>query len=632
MKEKFSVPNNKYGYRWDIQGLRAIAVLGVVIFHINPRILPGGYIGVDVFFVISGYLIIGIIWRDLLKGDFSLIHFYSKRVQRLFPALFILVLVSSIAAYFILLPDETTNFSKSLMATLFYVSNFYFYFEADYFNSAMEFAPLLHTWSLSVEEQFYLIFPIILMLVFSKNKTQIFKVLFVFTILSLLLSQIVIYWDESFAFYSSPTRFFQFTIGGLIAINLQKNTIPEALNDKLGSLGLIVIILCMFIYSNHTLFPGVNALIPTLGTALVLFTGQKSGYVTLLLSNKFFKLIGNSSYSLYLWHWPLIVFYKLEVSPSLNKVDQISLLFLSILFGYISWKYIEKTTRFKYTKYKYFSPIYLATGSILFVIILSLFTLNGMPNRYTEKQLRYAEYLNYHMSSYSRQGKCFLTSSFDDIKYFNKNECISHTKGKKNYLLIGDSHAAHFYSALYENKENNETISQVTASGCKPTLAYRGKDRCTNLVRWAYEELIIDKHFDTIILSARWQSFHNTSLIETVNMLLPYANHIVVFGNSMEYTQPLPRLLAKLSDDEDIKRIFEIAGKYKKLSQLDESMKIDLSMKGVNYISILDIMCDKDKCKTTTLEDIPVSPDYGHFTHEGACYIIEQIRKKLFTR
>ena len=619
--------NNKYGYRWDIQGLRAIAVLGVVIFHINPGMLPGGYIGVDVFFVISGYLIMGIIWRDLLKGDFSLIHFYSKRVKRLFPALFVMVLASSIAAYFILLPDETTNFAKSLMATLFYVSNFYFYSEADYFNTAMKFAPLLHTWSLSVEEQFYLIFPIILMLVFSKNKTQIFKVLFVFTILSLLFSQISIYWDESFAFFASPTRFFQFTIGGLIAINLQKNTIPKALNDKLGSLGLIVIVLCMFIYNQHTLFPGVNALIPTLGTALVLFTGQKPGYVTLFLSNKFFKLIGNSSYSLYLWHWPLIVFYKLEVSPSFNKFDQISLLFLSMLFGYLSWKYIEKTTRFRHTQYKYFSPIHLATGSSLFVIILSLFALNGMPYRYTEKQLRYTVS---DMSNNYREGKCFLTSGFDDIKYFNKNECISHTKGMKNYLLIGDSHAAHFYSALYESKEKNETISQVTASGCKPTLGYIGKDRCTNLVRWAYEELIIDKHFDTIILSARWQSFNRKSLIETVNMLLPYANHIVVFGNSMEYVQPLPRLLAKSS--EDIKWIFEAAGKYQKLSQLDESMKMDLSMEGVHYISILDVMCDKDECKTTTLEDIPISPDYGHFTYAGAYYIIEHIREKLFTR
>ncbi len=623
--------NIKTGYRWDIQGLRAIAVLGVVIFHINPSRLPGGYIGVDVFFVISGYLIMGFIWRDLIAGDFSLTRFYTKRIQRLFPALFVMVVASSIAAYFILFPEETIDFTKSLIATLFNVSNFYFYSEADYFNSAMKFSPLLHTWSLSVEEQFYLIFPIILMFIFEKNKIQISKILFILTIIFFSLSEILIYWDESFAFFSSPTRFFQFTIGGLVALNIQKNNISKILNDSLGGLGLIIIILCMLIYNDKTLFPGINALIPTFGAALVLFTANKPGYTNLFLSNKLFQLIGNSSYSLYLWHWPLIVFYKLGFHQNLNTFDQVLLFCGSILFGYISWKFIENTTRFKKTNHKSFNPIHLAIGTSFFISILSLFALSGLNYRFTEKQIKATQYLNYNSSNF-RGGKCFLTSGYNDIKYFDKTECISHRNGMKNILLIGDSHAAHFYSALQANKNEHETITQVTASGCRPILQYKGEDRCTDLIKWAYKELIIDKHFDTIILSARWSMNERENLVETVNMLLNHTNQVVILGHTMEYLQPLPRLLAKLPEDKDTRLIYKTAGKYQELFTIDEFIKSSFTMKGVKYISILDILCNKNGCITTTPEDIPIAFDYGHFTHEGAYYIIEQINTEIFNR
>ena len=624
--------SKKY-YREDIQGLRAIAVLGVVLFHINPASLPGGYIGVDVFFVISGYLIMGFIWRDLLKGEFNLISFYTKRVKRLFPALFTMVIASSIAAYFILMPQETTGFFKSLISTLFYFSNFYFYAESNYFNSAMQFSPLLHTWSLSVEEQFYIFFPIILMLIYTRRKVHLFKILLALAIISLFLSEVLIYWDQSFSFFSSPTRFFQFIIGGLVSITLQKQIFSKTTNDYLSGVGLIIIILCMFLYSDTTSFPGLNALLPSFATALILFSGENSRYTNIFLSNPLFKLIGNSSYSLYLWHWPLIVFYKLEFNSNTNTFEQISLLIVSILFGYLSWKYIENTTKALHTE-RNLKPIYLSLGVSLLTISLTFVAFKNLPSRSLEKEAlasKYQKYLNYSSSQF-RAGKCFLTSKYNNIDFFDKTECIQYAQDKKNYLLIGESHAAHYYSALYENKKDDETISQITASGCYPILAYKGSKRCTDLVRWAYEDLIIKKHFHTIILSARWRNLDKKSLIQTINMLLKHTDNVVILGPTMEYQQPLPRLLMNLALDEDTKSIYKTAGKYQEISETDNLMKSGLTGPRVKYISVLNLLCDIDGCSTITPTGVPIAFDYGHFTHSGASYIIKQIETDIFSR
>ncbi|MDQ7083868.1 MAG: acyltransferase [Sulfurovum sp.] len=272
-------------FRWDIQGLRAISVLFVLIFHINPDVLPGGYLGVDIFFVISGYLILGFIWKHLTQNTFSLFQFYTKRMYRLAPAFLVLVLISTIVGYFVLLPNEGIHYIQSLVSTLFYYSNFYFYSQADYFNSTMEFAPLLHTWSLSVEEQFYIVFPIILLLIYKVKKDRIIPLLLFLALLSLCFSQLAIYYEhDSFAFFASPTRFFQFIIGGLVSIAVPKNTLSRSLNDILMLLGLAIIGLTVYFYTPQTATPGINAILPSLGAVLVLYSGVNTKYTGLLFN------------------------------------------------------------------------------------------------------------------------------------------------------------------------------------------------------------------------------------------------------------------------------------------------------------------------------------------------------------
>lgn len=616
-------------YRWDIQGLRAIAVLAVVIFHINPKLLSGGYIGVDVFFVISGYLIMGIIWRDLESGDFSLTSFYARRMRRLFPALFVMVAISSLGAYFILLPNENIDFNKSLIATLFNISNFYFYLEADYFNDMMEFAPLLHTWSLSVEEQFYLLSPMVLIYIFTKQKAKILLILVALFILFLLLSQIAIYYDKSFAFFASPTRFFQFILGGVVAISLQKNLLSKTKNDFMGAVGLLMIMLSLYFYDKSTVFPGVNALFPSMGTALILFSGQNSRYISWLLSNRIFKLIGNASYSIYLWHWPLIVFYKLEFSPSLSRVEQLGLFLGSLVIGYLSWKYIEQTTRKNsQTNLKSIYTVIAISFALSAMAFLVIYKISIDSLAYKNRAYKYLEY----NASKFRSGECFLTSEYDGIEFFNKSRCVTHTKNKKNYLLIGDSHAAHFYSALEELKKEGETITQITASGCHPTLPYSGVKRCQDLFKWAFEELVVEKRFETIILSAHWKYPEKESLLKSINYLKKYTNHIIVLGANMEYLQSLPRLLIALPKEGKTDMIYKTAGRYQDVSSVDYYMKSYLKLDGVRYISILHILCDQESCRTITDDGTPINFDSSHLTHKGALYIMQEIAPNLFDR
>jgi len=619
-------------YRWDIQGLRAIAVLAVVLFHINPTWLPGGYIGVDIFFVISGYLIMGFIWRDLKQERFSLLNFYTKRVYRLFPALFVTVLLSSIAAYFILLPNEGEIYLKSMISTLFYVSNFYFYTEANYFNDAMEYYPLLHTWSLSVEEQFYMLFPLILMFIYRKKMKHVLTILLLLGLVSLMLSQWFVNEDASFAFFSSPTRFFQFIIGGLIAIYLQGHKVAKRGSDIGVIVGLGIIFYTLYFYSEKTLFPGVNALLPSLGAGLVMYFGINAGYTKLFLENKLINLIGNASYSIYLWHWPLLVFYKLKFSPSLSTKEQLALLLISIFLGILSWYFIENKFRKTNMRNVSLRPIVKVIGlsSLISLVTVLIFIYHPYKKlRYKDKANAYLK----HNTSDFRAGTCFLTSKYNDVKFYDKQKCVAYKEGKKNYLLFGDSHAAHFYSAFATLIKDDETLTQVTTSGCNPLLPYRGAKRCIGLNKWAYEELIREKHFDVIVLSALWFSIHKKDFQYSLTQLAKYTDTLVVFGPSMSYKQPLPRLLLNLQKGEDSTQIYKSAGLYEKLALMDKALKSYVStMDNVKYISVLDTLCDKKGCKTITPDGTPINFDDSHLTHEGALYILKQVEDKVFKR
>lgn len=609
----------KNTYRLDIQGLRAIAVLCVVIFHISPEHLPGGFIGVDMFFVISGYLIIGHIARDLKNNAFSLLTFYSKRVVRLFPAYIVLMIFCFIFAYFLLLPSEFSHYINSAITSLFYVSNFWFYSQSGYFDNALQMSPLLHTWSLSVEEQFYIVFPLLLMWISLKSQRFVITVLVIIAIISFLISELQLNNSAPMAFFLSPFRFWQFIIGGLLSLVYLK--IPSKNVGTIAAItGLTGIIFCLFFYNKNTSFPGVNALIPTFATALLIYSGTNNNIVTSrLLSWPIATFFGHISYSFYLWHWPIIIFYKYAIDYTITRYHMLAVFLLSVLLGYLSYKFVESPTR----KIKLPSK-YTIVGSLLLsgvFCIIMFFSIKLHDENISADKKKLASYLNYKPDESQRLGSCFLTSLHNDSSYFKKSTCVEFDPNKKNILLIGDSHAAHWYGAMQSDLMNNETLTQITVTGCKPIIAYEGREVCTQIVRWAYEELLKEKTFDIIILSARWKNRDIASLKETINLLKKYNSDIVVLGPIVEYEQDLPRILAVFGENNTSGYAY-----YQKIKSYDLVFKNALKSSPARYISVIDLVCkDDNHCISVADDNIPLQFDYGHLTESGA----ELLLKKL---
>lgn len=612
------------GFRWDIQGLRAMAVLAVVLFHINPELLPGGFLGVDVFFVISGYLIMGFIWRDLHNGSFNLLDFYSRRVRRLFPALFVMIFFTTIGVYFLLLPEETANYAKSMVSTLFYVSNFYFYSESDYFDAGLQFAPLLHTWSLSVEEQFYIIFPLLLAVIYRKQAAKALGILVLIAFASFVLSEYLVHADPSLAFYLSPARFWQFIAGGLLSVSASRFRIGNLAGTALGAVSLLALLFCFLVYDETTPFPGVNAALPTIATVALIVAGSCSKPVYQLLACAPARFFGNISYSLYLWHWPVIIFYKLSVKSLPAMQDQMVMLLVSILLGYLSWRYIETAgKRFRFSGQAW-RPIALSLSASMVFTLAGIFAFNGLSYRYTQAQVNYSAFMNYDMAGY-REGTCFLSSKADDVKFFDPKQCMQYHPAQRNILLIGDSHAAHWYSALAATEQGNVTLSQVTASGCKPVMPPEGKKRCTDLMHWAYEEMLAGKRFERIILSARWVDEDIPALRDTINVLRNYTDDIVVLGPVVEYNMSVARLLAMNYSDIKIGEFRQ----YDTIKRYDEDLLKGLSGSVAHYVSVLNTICPPNNgCMMTTHDGVPMQFDYGHLTHEGALELVKIMRDR----
>ena len=355
-------------YRKEIDGLRALAVLSVIFFHGGLKWFSGGYIGVDIFFVISGYLITSIILREKEAGNFSIAAFYERRARRILPALFFIILICIPFAWFWLLPHELKDFGKSIAAVAIFASNILFWRETDYFATDAELIPLLHTWSLAVEEQFYLIFPLFMSLFWALGKRWLIGIICLITFLSLALTE----WSwRHFAeanFFLIPTRAWELMIGALVAFHLNKNQQPSSIFRHLGSILGIGLILFSIILLDKTLpFPSLYALAPTIGTALILIFTTTDTLVYKLLSQKVFIGIGLISYSAYLWHQPIFVFARISgmAEPNLWIITLLSM--FTLLLAYFSWRFIELPFRNKqrFSRKQIFSASLIASLTLI---------------------------------------------------------------------------------------------------------------------------------------------------------------------------------------------------------------------------------------------------------------------------
>lgn len=341
-------------YRPEIDGLRTVAVIPVILFHAGFSTFSGGFVGVDVFFVISGYLITTIILSEMEQGTFSIANFYERRARRIVPALFLIMLISMLFAWFWLLPSDMKDFSQSLVAVSLFSSNILFWLETDYYAADSELTPLLHTWSLAIEEQYYLLFPLFLMLMWRFRKRWIFGSFLLIAGISLTTAQWGAQHKPTATFYLLPTRGWELAIGAGIAFcflyrteAMRRLLSHKLLDEILAAIGLLMIGYAIFAYDKNTPFPSSYALVPTIGAMLIIVFSSSRTMVGKLLSTKPMVAVGLISYSAYLWHQPMFAFIRYMSFPEPSVLIFLGLIIFTFLFSFLSWKFIEKPFRKK---------------------------------------------------------------------------------------------------------------------------------------------------------------------------------------------------------------------------------------------------------------------------------------------
>ena len=449
-------PSHAIAYRPEIDGLRAIAVLAVVFYHAGLG-CPGGYVGVDVFFVISGYLITSLILKDLRQGTFSLAAFWERRIRRIFPASAVCVLVTLVAGFFLLLPDDLENLGKSAIAQTLMVANFYFWRTTNYFGGANEEKPLLHTWSLAVEEQFYLFFPLLLLLLFRfpgfRRPGRLIGLMLAGAAISLALAMWGVTHQPFATFFLLPTRVWELLCGAIIAA-LPATAIPQSrwLREGGSWLGLAAILAPVWLYNEKTLFPGLAALPPCIGTALLIWANGANAagpppaqtLPARILSLRAVVFIGLISYSLYLWHWPVIAFSKYWGDPHLAVSHSWFLVGLSFVLALGSWRYVETPFRRKQLSRNGRVLTMQATACSLVILLAgSLLSLNrGYPRRLPESTAVIDRAIREDGLRRSRFGGITKNA---DIKAIDNdlipNFGAPHDGKSLDMVLLGDSHA-----------------------------------------------------------------------------------------------------------------------------------------------------------------------------------------------
>lgn len=418
-------------YRPEIDGLRALAVLPVIFFHAGFQTFSGGFVGVDVFFVISGYLITTIILADLESGEFSIINFYERRARRILPALFLVVLVCIPLAWVFLSRADLSSFSKSLVAVSLFLSNIFFWRDGGYFETVAELKPLLHTWSLAVEEQYYLLFPLFLILAKKLGRRWTYCLLVLTAVVSLIAAQWGAIHKPLAAFFLLPTRAWELAIGALIALHCSsqdKGNVSGRTKQVLSISGLMLIIGAVFTVDKETPFPSFYALVPTFGAALIILYGTSNTLIGALLGHKVFVGVGLISYSAYLWHLPLFAFARNHFQ---NQNDKLMLILsvTSLILAAMSWRFIEKPFRNRQSISRCVVFMFSVIGSLFFMAIgfSSSYFLGSSSVSVDESEL--AGLLTKHKAVYA--------SNFNDrkfIKYRIKYESLT-----PDLIVVGSS-------------------------------------------------------------------------------------------------------------------------------------------------------------------------------------------------
>lgn len=511
------LPQQKREYRPDIDGLRAVAVLAVVVFHAFPTLLRGGFVGVDVFFVISGYLISGIIFRGLQNDNFSFTTFYSHRVKRIFPALLLVLAASFAAGWFVLLPNEFTQLGKHIATGAGFIQNFALWFEDGYFNTASELKPLMHLWSLAVEEQFYIVYPVLIWLLW-RARLNLMISIFAIALVSFALNVTTISTDSVRVFFSPQYRFWELMAGCILSyiqVFPQSRTAAflracrehapvrlqgARLNDVASLAGLFLILATAGAVSEQVLFPGWWALPPVVGAFLLIAAGPQAWVNRTILSHRFVVSIGLISYPLYLWHWPLLSFARIVESSTPNPAIRASAVALAIVLSWLTYKLVERPIR--YGDRRSFATPALCT------LMIGVAGVGYLTNFNAGFSFRHERLLEAN-SQFGWNGLVFNQDCVSAFPQLAGEHCNLSKRAEPTTALLGDSHSNALYPGLAQIADSKgEVVVNFARGGCTPFFDVashqRGKtDYCADYTNRALELSETLPSVRTIILSSR---------------------------------------------------------------------------------------------------------------------------------
>jgi peptidoglycan/LPS O-acetylase OafA/YrhL len=619
-------------YRADIDGLRALAIIPVLFYHVGVPGFGGGFVGVDIFLVISGYLICGMIDADIRDGTFSLASFYKRRILRILPALLAMLLVTSILAYLYFLPVELQDYSRSLAGAIGSVANIYFAQMAGYFDGPAETKPLLHTWSLGVEEQFYFIVPLAMLLATRLVPKRVKLLFAIGAALSFAAAFAVSYRNESFVFYLTPFRAWELGLGALLAIGFIPAPKGRFLSEACGAIGLTLMLGVILLGSPSTPLLRMTSL-ASVGATLVIASSQRGvSLVGRLLSLWPIVFIGLISYSLYLWHWPLTVFQRTDALFSVESpaAAKLTLIAMSVGLAFLSWKLIELPFRAlarKTSKLAVFTSASTAMVSTLALCALILVA-GGAPSRFPQRVVAIGSYLAYDSSAAFRTGHCFLLTNRQQIDI---ETCMTPDPKRPNYLLVGDSHAAHLWLGL-SSAMPEVNIMQATASMCRPaipTVSALDTRVCPKLMQFVFHDFLDTRKVDKVVLAASWKDEDLVDLSHTLDVLKQQGVDATVLGPIVEYENALPRLLV----DEILRDNPSAAGAMRRpgIRERDQAMRRMVAAHGAAYLSVYDAVCRDGRCDEFVQGDVPIQFDAGHLTAQGSIEVGRRLAP-LFVR
>lgn len=571
-------------YRPDIDGLRAVAVLSVVIFHAFPKFLQGGFIGVDVFFVISGFLISTIIFKSLDLGVFSAQEFYKRRIKRIFPALLVVLVTSYVVGWYVLLSDEYAQLGSHIASGAGFVSNFTLLSESGYFDNSAETKPLLHLWSLGIEEQFYIVWPLLLIAAW-KKKFNLLVLAALFTILSFYLNLVGVDKDATAAFYSPHTRFWELLCGSMLAwVSQYKSATLHEIKSRIDSrflsmlstgkeapsfslvsnlqsvLGVALLILGFMFISKDVGFPGSWAAIPVVGAVMLIAAGPGAWFNRTILSSKLLVWVGLISFPLYLWHWPVLTFARIVNGDVPDVGTRIAAVILSIAFASLTYRFVERPVRTGgggNCKVYALAALMASVGGVGFLTYKNDgLAFRAFPQEVAQRLGTVTDYKQ-TLTIYGL-GKCFIDyeQGADDLV---KEQCVTPNVEGRRLVVYGDSEAAHLMSGVRKIYADSEfTVQQWTGTSCRPFAYVDNADsRCAEFsdrfVKSVMPEL---KSGDVVIVGANWFGSHYSlggAVFEsTVEQLFKDMSggpaRVVIFGNTPDITvDPIKTIARKIS-------------------------------------------------------------------------------------